>query len=59
MERLSFYHKSLLDSLKDSDRCGKLYVEECVLALFVWDIFVAARMSEFNLCFGLVSLSQI
>ncbi|KAJ2923028.1 hypothetical protein H1R20_g14066, partial [Candolleomyces eurysporus] len=35
-----FYHKSLLDFLKDPGRCGKLYVEESERRVFIWDAFV-------------------
>ncbi|KAJ2921706.1 hypothetical protein H1R20_g15398, partial [Candolleomyces eurysporus] len=38
-----FYHKSLLDFLKDPGRCGKLYVVESERRVFIWDAFVRYR----------------
>ncbi|RXW12673.1 hypothetical protein EST38_g13180 [Candolleomyces aberdarensis] len=35
-----FYHKSLLDFLKDPGRCGKLYAEHSERGVFIWDAFV-------------------
>ncbi|RXW14692.1 hypothetical protein EST38_g11164 [Candolleomyces aberdarensis] len=37
-----FYHKSLLDFLQDPGRCGKLYVEQSEIFVFIWDAFVRA-----------------
>jgi hypothetical protein len=49
-ECYGFYHKSLLDFLGDPDRCRKMYVDEREIAVFVWDRFVPACMSEFDFC---------
>ncbi|KAJ2935758.1 hypothetical protein H1R20_g1336, partial [Candolleomyces eurysporus] len=38
--RYGFYHKPLLDFLKDPSRCGNLYVEESEGCMFSWDAFV-------------------
>ncbi|KAJ2936573.1 hypothetical protein H1R20_g524, partial [Candolleomyces eurysporus] len=38
--KYGFYHKSLLDFLEDSGRCGKLYVERSETSMFIWDAFV-------------------
>ncbi|KAJ2929895.1 hypothetical protein H1R20_g7216, partial [Candolleomyces eurysporus] len=40
--KYKFYHKSLLDFLSDSGRCGRLFVKEDEIEAFIWDGFVRA-----------------
>ncbi|KAJ2929190.1 hypothetical protein H1R20_g7913, partial [Candolleomyces eurysporus] len=54
-----FYHKSLLDFLKDPGRCGKLYVEESERRVFIWDAFVRVCASEFASASSFVLLNSI
>jgi hypothetical protein len=41
-----FYHKSLLDFLEDSERCGNLYVAWDEAYTFIWDQFFRVCASE-------------
>ncbi|KAJ2927023.1 hypothetical protein H1R20_g10044, partial [Candolleomyces eurysporus] len=41
-----FYHKSLLDFLKDPNRCGGLYVERTEIYVLIWSGFIRACTSE-------------
>ncbi|RXW14623.1 hypothetical protein EST38_g11233 [Candolleomyces aberdarensis] len=43
-DRYGLYHKSLVDFLKDADRCGKLCIEERDISVFIWNAFVRACM---------------
>ncbi|KAJ2929545.1 hypothetical protein H1R20_g7547, partial [Candolleomyces eurysporus] len=54
--KYGFYHKSLLDFLKDPSRCGKLYVKESERSVFIWDAFVRVCASEFASASSSVSL---
>ncbi|KAJ2928735.1 hypothetical protein H1R20_g8423, partial [Candolleomyces eurysporus] len=44
--RYDFYHKSLIDFLEDSHRCGKLYVKWADIQTFVWDRFIRASAMQ-------------
>jgi hypothetical protein len=39
-EPYSFYHKSLIDFLRNPQRCGRLYVEEDERRAFFWDRYL-------------------
>jgi hypothetical protein len=54
----SFYHKSLLDFLKDPARCEGLYIEETEVNVFIWEGFIRACTSEFVITSVLSSLPR-